>query len=479
MGFRIRILLGMLAIILLAIGGTALVAFNFDQEQQETYNRLRLQRKEASVERSLEYVFDRHEGPWTDGDVPELFSDRICELSDIHGLSISLYNPKGELLISSLFGAPSDSTALLTVPEKVMRDLAMKAGKADGEDIDYGDYVMAYWNFRDLDGKVVAIANVRYDKRQIEASGFGEFVRQLAPLYIGLFIGAGLLALLITNSIVRPLTALRIRLGQLDLESIQEPLQYEGQDAIGELVQQYNALLRQLHEKVAALARSEREGAWRSMAMQVAHEIKNPLTPFKLGIQQLDRAARDGRADLPERVHRFTNMAVSQIDVLSAVADDFSRMASIDPTEFVEVDLNEVLLACTGLFTGDLVNYKAPHVPMWVRGSRAHLMRVFNNLLSNAVYAVAESGREDGKVEVNVDSEGHGWTVWVVDNGVGIDSSRIERIFEPRFTTKSQGSGLGLSMARFMVNHFGGSVSVESELGVGTTFSVWLPQSLE
>lgn len=479
MGFRFRILLGMLAIIGLAIAGTAVVAYEFDREQQEVYNRLRLQRKEASVERSLEYVFDRHEGPWTEEDVPALFSDRICELSDIHGLSISLYNPSGELLISSLFGATSDSTALLRVPEVVMQDLAKQSDTEDGQDVDYGDYVMAYWNFTDDRNEVVAIANVRYDKRQMEASGFAAFVQKLAPLYIALFLGAGLLALLITNSIVRPLTALRERLGQLDLESEQEPLEYDGEDAIGDLVRQYNALLHELETKVQALARTEREGAWRSMAMQVAHEIKNPLTPFKLGVQQLNRAAQDGRSDLVERVERFTTMAVSQIDVLSAVAEDFSKMASIDPTEFIDVDLNEVLASCSDLFEGQGVTYEASPKPMTVRGSRAHLMRVFNNLLSNAVYAVQAAGAQDGAVNVLVDRAGQGWTVRVIDNGVGIDSNRIERIFEPRFTTKSGGSGLGLSMARFMVNHFGGSISVASEVGRGTTFSVWLPQSLE
>ena len=479
MGFRFRILLGMLAIIVLAIAGTAVVAYEFDREQQEVYNRLRLQRKEASVERSLEYVFNRHEGPWTDEDVPALFSDRICELSDIHGLSISLYNPQGELLISSLFGAPSDSTALLRVPDEVMRDLADKQAAEDGQDVDYGDFVMAYWNFRDDRDEVVAIANVRYDKRQMEASGFAAFVQRLAPLYILLFIGAGLLALLITNSIVRPLAALRQRLGDLDLQAEQEPLVYDGEDAIGDLVRQYNALLHELEVKVQALAQTEREGAWRSMAMQVAHEIKNPLTPFKLGIQQLNRAAQDGRTDLVERVERFTSMAVAQIDVLSAVAEDFSRMASIDPTEFIDVDLNEVLQSCTDLFGSDDVEFTPSADSMPVRGSRAHLMRVFNNLLSNAVYAVRESERADGLIQVKVNRSGQGWTVEVSDNGIGIDSSRIERIFEPRFTTKSSGSGLGLSMARFMVNHFGGSISVESEFGQGTTFSVWLPQSLE
>jgi signal transduction histidine kinase len=154
-------------------------------------------------------------------------------------------------------------------------------------------------------------------------------------------------------------------------------------------------------------------------------------------------------------------------------------MASIDPTEFIDVDLSEVLQSCTDLFGSDDVEFTPSADSMPVRGSRAHLMRVFNNLLSNAVYAVRESERADGLIQVKVNRSGQGWTVEVSDNGIGIDSSRIERIFEPRFTTKSSGSGLGLSMARFMVNHFGGSISVESEFGQGTTFSVWLPQSLE
>ena len=476
MGFRIRILLGMFALIVLALVGTALVAYRFDQEQQDVYNKLRLQRKEAAVERSLEYAFNNYEGAWSDEVIPALFSDRICELSDIHGLSISLYNPAGKLLISSLFGAPSDSTALLQVPPEVMVDLRGQT-EAEGQDIDYGDYIMAYWNFRDLDGAVVTIANVRYDKRQMEASGFLPFVANLAPLYIALFLGAALLAVFLTNNIVSPLTALRQRLSELDLTASQAPIQYEGQDAIGDLVKQYNALLGALKEKVDELAKSEREGAWRSMAMQVAHEIKNPLTPLKLGVQQLERAVREERPDLAQRVERFAPMAIAQIDVLTAVASDFSQMASIDPDRFERVDLKEVLTASANLYDPHGVVADLPDSELIVRGTRKHLLRVFNNLLSNAVQAVEEQGA--GTVRIQAERAGQGCLVRVVDEGVGIAPERLDRIFEPRFTTKSSGTGLGLSMAQMLVNHFGGLIEVASEQGVGTTFSVWLPASLE
>lgn len=478
MGFRIRILIGMFALIVLSLVGTALVAFEFDREQQVIYNALRLQRKEAAVERSLEYVFDSYGGAWSDEVIAALFSDRICELSDIHGLSISLYNPAGDLLISSLFGAPSDSTALLRVPEDVMRDLAHQSVHEDGEDVDHGDYVMAYWNFRDIGGEVAAIANVRYDKRQMESSGFAAFVVNLAPLYIALFVGAGLLAIVLTNSIVRPLTALRDRLGKLDLRSGQQPLVYEGTDAIGELVKQYNSLLLVLDEKVKALAQSERESAWRSMAMQVAHEIKNPLTPFKLGVQQLERAVRERRPDLPQRVERFTAMAILQIEVLAAVADDFSQLATIDPGQFEEVDLAEVLESTAALFEAQGVKFSPAPGPMRARGTRQHLMRVFNNLLTNAVQSVEERGN-GGAVHMRAFADGHGWTVDVTDEGTGIEADRLDRIFEPRFTTKSSGTGLGLSMARQLVSHFGGTLHVASEWGKGSTFSVWLPSALE
>ena len=476
MGFRIRILLGMFALIVLALVGTALVAYRFDQEQQDVYNKLRLQRKEAAVERSLEYAFNSYSGAWSDEVIPALFSDRICELSDIHGLSISLYNPAGKLLISSLFGAPSDSTALLQVPADVMADLQGQT-EAEGQDIDYGDYIMAYWNFRDLDGAVVTIANVRYDKRQMEASGFLPFVANLAPLYIALFLGAALLAVFLTNNIVRPLTALRQRLSELDLTASQAPIHYEGQDAIGDLVKQYNALLGALKEKVDALAKSEREGAWRSMAMQVAHEIKNPLTPLKLGVQQLERAVREERPDLAQRVERFAPMAIAQIDVLTAVASDFSQMASIDPDRFEHVDLKEVLTASANLYDPHGVVADLPDGELIVRGTRKHLLRVFNNLLSNAVQAVEEKG--SGTVRIQAERAGQGCLVRVVDGGVGIASERLDRIFEPRFTTKSSGTGLGLSMAQMLVNHFGGLIEVASEQGAGTTFSVWLPTALE
>lgn len=481
MGFRIRILLGMFALIVLALMGTALVAFQFDIEQQEVYNRLRLQRKEAAVERSLDYVLERHLGSWSDGVIAELFSDRICELSDVHGLSISLYNPNGDLVISSIFGAPNDSSTPLFVPQHALDQLLDFHEEQEGVDEDFGDHIMAYWKLTDEEGNVVTIANVRYDKRQMEASGFLAFVRRLAPLYVALFFGAGVLAVLLTNGIVRPLTALRERLSLLELTGTQQPIEYAGKDAIGELVRQYNALVSELELKVSELAQSEREGAWRAMAMQVAHEIKNPLTPFKLGVQQLNRAAQDGREDLKERVTRFTAMAVDQIEVLSTVAEDFSRMASINPDEFIEVNLNDVLSTAALLYAPHGVVFTAPEGKAMVRGTHPHLVRVFNNLLSNAVQAVeARLGQNlEGGVRIWAEPSGQGWLVFVQDDGIGIEPERISRIFEPRFTTKTGGSGLGLSMTKLMVQHFHGDIHVQSEPGVGTTFKVWLPAVLE
>ncbi len=474
MGIQLRILFSMLLVIILSLTGTIWVAWKFANRQDQQYNDQRLIRKEAAVQSSLEYVLERMPVAFDTHEIPLVFSDRICELSDVHALQVALYSPTGTLLTQS--SVLSGEGAMVGLPETVIA--ALSSADANVERIDLGSYVLAYWFFKNLNGEVVGIANVRYDKRTVETGDFQGFLSQLAPLYVMLFIGGVILAVLLSNGLVRNLRMIRDRMRELDPTQEQRPIEYNHPDAIGELVAQYNKLLLQLQQTMGELAQREREGAWRIMAMQVAHEIKNPLTPLKLGVQQLEKSYRDGRPDFDERLQRFCATAVAQIDVLSSISKDFSRLAEIrldavEPTSLKDL-LQEVL---------DLYESASPNV-QWVvsqiqddalvMASHSHLLRVYINLVKNALHAIENV--EHPRVEIRCSAQDLGWEVAIIDNGVGIDDLRIKQIFEPRFTLKEGGTGLGLTIVKSVIVQLGGKVSVSSRQGEGSAFKIWLPR---
>ena len=216
----------------------------------------------------------------------------------------------------------------------------------------------------------------------------------------------------------------------------------------------------------------EREVAWREMAQQVAHEIKNPLTPLKLGAQHLERAWQDKAPDFEARLQRYTQTTIQQIDALSHIAEGFAMLATDGKTVLVDMDLVTLLQDVVYLHEAQGVVLNAPKGEVSIQGDRTRLTRAFNNLVQNAL----ESGAgEQVDVQVRLSVEGSEAIVDVVDNGQGIEHERLERIFEPKFTTKTHGLGLGLAMVRAIVQAAKGSISVASSHGKGTTFTVRLP----
>lgn len=462
----------MLLVIVLSLAGTMYVAWRFASEQEEAYNAQRLVRKESSVQRSLEYTLDRLPHTLQTEDIPAAFSDRICELADIHGMDIALYHPNGRLLTQSTLHG--DDGAEIELSHEILAALEGAQDRIQG--VDYGQTVKVYWNVFDQFGGILGLVEVRYEKRALDSGGFLAFVSQLAPLYVVLFLGGAVLAAFLSNGLVSNLRLIRDRMRELDPGVQQTPIAYDRSDAIGELVDQYNALLKQLQAAVDELAKREREGAWRMMAMQVAHEIKNPLTPMKLGAQHLERAWMDGSPDFEARLKRYCRVVGEQVDVLSEIAQDFSALAAVGISELDRVDITELAQESMALF-----QVSNPHIEwvfsgtqeVWVRGSKSHLLRAFNNLISNAVDAVSTC--DVGRIQVHVVQVDSIGSVVVSDNGVGLTADQVDQIFQPRFTLKKSGTGLGLFITQSIVNQLNGHISVSSENGSGACFTVSLP----
>jgi len=262
-----------------------------------------------------------------------------------------------------------------------------------------------------------------------------------------------------------------IRLGRKN-----ELIEYRQQDEIGELVKEYNRMVDELAVSAEKLARSERESAWREMAKQVAHEIKNPLTPMKLSIQHLQKAWEEKSPQLPEIFQRIAKTLVEQIDTLSTIATEFSHFAQMPRAKKENIDLNEVLKSTIDLFKelpGISIIFSEDEKKKFVFADKEQLIRLFSNLLKNASQAIPSE--KPGVILVSIRSDANNFIISIKDNGTGISNPQLDKIFTPNFTTKSGGMGLGLSIAKSIVESSGGSVWFETATGEGTTFFISLP----
>ncbi|MDO9614372.1 MAG: HAMP domain-containing sensor histidine kinase, partial [Bacteroidota bacterium] len=307
--------------------------------------------------------------------------------------------------------------------------------------------------------------------------GISTFVVAFINLYLILFLASVIVAVILSNKITLPLSLIREKLKGIQLGKKNEQINYEAGDEIGALVKEYNRKVDELAESAELLAKSERELAWREMAKQVAHEIKNPLTPMKLNIQYLQRAKAEGREHYDDFFERVTKNLIEQIDTLSGIATEFSNFAQIPKAKNEVFDLLEVLRKVCDLFepnqnlcfSFELNNLKE----VLIFADKEQLSRAFLNLIKNSIQAIPSD--QNGEIRIEVEMDELVAHIAISDNGSGINEEALEHLFEPNFTTKTSGMGLGLSIVKNIVNNFGGKVWYETELEKGTTFFIEIP----
>ncbi|MFM7710785.1 MAG: ATP-binding protein [Ferruginibacter sp.] len=338
-------------------------------------------------------------------------------------------------------------------------------------------FVSYYAPILDADRNIIGFINIPYytseNKLREQISGMIVFMIILLAIT---FILSGIFSFLISNNIVKTLRVIVKKMRSINLEEPNEQIRWSKHDEMGELVSEYNKMLKKLEDSTRQLVQNEREGAWREMAMQVAHEIKNPLTPMKLSLQFLSRAIEHQDPDLVEKTRNTTTMLIEQIDLLSQIAGAFSQFANISEAEPELVDLKEVLVNCIQLHQTQLsvpIRVDVSASPVWVLMDRGHLQRVFTNLLLNAIQAASP----DRNLQIHIRQYVRDEVVLteIADNGTGIDPMIQDTIFYPNFTTKSSGSGLGLAMCKRMIEQAGGTIHFETTPGEGTCFLIELP----
>ena len=401
------------------------------------------------------------------------------DISLIHGTDVNLYDTLGNLRFSSNpFIYNKGVLSEKMHPEAFFRLYDLRQVQTVTEEkMGKVDYISIYSPVRDEKGNAYAYLNIPSYKTQGELKQeISNFLVTIINLNAFIFLVAGAIALFITNRITHSFTIIGQKMRDINLRKINQEIHWKRNDEIGELVIEYNKMVHKLEESAEALAKSEREGAWRQMARQVAHEIKNPLTPMKLSIQYLQKAIDNNSPNVKEMTANVAKTLIEQIDHLSKIAADFSQFANIGNPRNEVFDLHELLYSLTSLYEAtENLDFKWEPVPQRVMlfADKTQLNRLFTNLMQNALEAPAN--KEHRVIRMHEELNGEYITISIKDNGGGIPEHMTDKIFTPNFTTKSSGTGLGLAMSKNIAEHAQGDIWFETLEGEGSTFFVKLP----
>ena len=469
---RIRIFMAMVVLILVSFFLTGAITFYHFRKENEQYHLERLKRKEDAVNAAVDYFLQQQTTVYQPDSLVQLFNEKICELADIHQLDINIYSLSGKLLISS----NQEMVDQESIPLQLDSDLM---GRIEREDppimtsVGGGEFLSSFDYISDSFGNPMALMNLPYFKSdQSHVSELRGFLRTLAEIYFLLFAAAALVAYFVSNYITSSLSEIGKRLNATRLTGKNEPLSWHTNDEIGELVDEYNRMLMALEESAVELARKERDHAWQEMARQVAHEIKNPLTPMRLQLQMLEQREEVKGS---EKIKSMTQSMIGQIDTLSQIAEAFARFSSLPKLKKQRFNLFDVVHKSTELFSEQGVSYKTNELDLWVNADKDQWLRVMNNLIKNAIQSVPADRKASVKVEAF--KKGRAAIIRICDNGSGIPEHQMEKIFEPQFTTKSGGMGLGLAMVKRIVEQSDGSISIHSNPGMVSCFELGIALS--
>ena len=334
-----------------------------------------------------------------------------------------------------------------------------------------------YFPILDQNNKLVAILNVIYfDSQQEYDDNLSKFALNYVNIIIVLLGISSIIVLFITRKTLKPLKIIEEQMGKISLDGTNEPINFKGHDEIGALVEQYNKMCRQLEIAANKIVRNERESTWREMARQVAHEIKNPLTPMRLNIEYLQMLWDRKDPKFEENFKETLKSLLEQIDTLSNIASAFSDYAKLPNNTPTTFDLSELLKNTIKLYNVQnnisislIFNDKDDWT---IFADKNNLGRVFGNIIKNAIQAI---GKETGHIEVILSKLEEKYRIKITDNGCGIKEKDQAKIFFPNFTTKSSGMGVGLSVSQDIIQSMGGNISFSSKEGIGTVFTIYIP----
>ena len=477
-GFSLRnkVFGGFLVICFLSITGSSILSYFILKNNATEQSRTDLQKKAESLMSALDYAVS-HTQVRTN-DLPEILSNDIYEIADINNQDIIIYDLTGDYVISN------KDINLIPV-KKLSIDVINKVLKSDKR-VDFQNYdkkteaniTSSYMILKN--NMLEPIAIVYFPFYHNDASYVSVFNKYLNYIFIvNLFVIAfGIwLSWIISNNLTRAVSKFSDLINRITLfEDDPQPIRYYQNDELNQLVKAYNKMILQIKEQKERLSFKDKEEAWREMAKQVAHEVKNPLTPMKLTIQNFERKFDPNDPKILQKVKHLSKTMVDQIDLVATVANAFSQFAQLPEKHNEVFNLNKEIRNIINIFSDKKIYFHANKENIMIEMDKIYLSRIITNLVSNA--RQASDDERENTINVDIEQRQKRIIITVEDRGVGIPEENHTRIFEPNFTSKSGGMGLGLTMVRKMVEDYKGDISVNSEVGKGTIFTISLPNNL-
>lgn len=480
LSLRTRIFIAMIFLVVLASVLIAAITIYQYNEQSDDYHTKRLERKEEAIKSAIMYELSRDTINYLETlMLPSLLDKKLNEISDIHNIDINIYSLTGTLLRSSFGDLATDTTDASLSPD-IMSRIVRTTGhrvvlpkvEADGS-----KFKSSYSFLIGSRGEPIGIIGVPYlQDDSFQDEELKEFLTRLSLVYLLILLIAILMAYFLSKYITKSLENVSRKMRQTTVERTNEKIVMEdASQEINNLVNSYNSMIDQIEESAIKLARSERKQAWREMARQVAHEIKNPLTPMRLSVQSFAHNFDPKDPEIHEKLKEFSESMIQQIDTMSSIASAFSSFAQMPHPVWEDLNLVDEVKKGLDIFHEPFIQYLPQKEVVMVSFDRIHLTRIVTNLLTNSIQALKNV--EDPQILVRIRDLEDRVILEVEDNGVGISKEDASMIFEPKFTTKSSGMGLGLPMVKNILEAYNGTITFESGQGK-TVFSVSLPKSV-
>lgn len=408
-------------------------------------------------------------------------NNELDHLSILFGNDFNLYDVEGTMLVST-----QPRVYDLGLVSRKMNPVAWKSLKngtrteyTARENIGRLSYRSAYLTLQNQAQRPIAYLNVPYLSQQeaIEAR-IRRFLSYLINIYVVVLLLLGTLAVTLSRALIQPLTLLKVKLEKTNIGESNDAIPVTGRDEISSLIKSYNQMVYKLRMSEQKLAQSERETAWREMARQVAHEIKNPLTPMKLSIQHLQKTYKDNSPTWPELFSKLTKSLLLQIESLSNIASSFSSFAAMPGLNNTNFDLTQLVREVSAVYLpSDEVEIisEIPESSFYISADKDQIARALGNIIKNALHAIREKGLVKLKMSVSENKA----IIEIEDTGIGISEDIKDRIFEPNFSTKTSGMGLGLALAKRAIDSAGGKISFTSVINQGTVFHIEIPGTIQ
>lgn len=411
----------------------------------------------------------------------EALSNELAQIARFSESDLNLFDTRGRLVATNqpliyendLLSEYINPEALAGIKEQRSDKLILN------EQIGSLSYKSAYISIKSFQtGDIIGILSIPFfeSKEDFQKELIDAFTTILIT-FTFIFIIILIVSYFASRELTYPLRYITQKIKRTSLSAYNEPLVWDSDDEIGLLVGEYNRMLVNLEASKEALSKTEKESAWREMAKQVAHEIKNPLTPMKLTLQHLQRVLKESGTGDRENVDRRVNTLLQQIDTLSDIATSFSAFAQMPIPENERFEIVSVLKKTVHLHGSNQsanIEFNTTSEEVFVRGDEKLMGRIFSNLFINGIQSVPSPTVPHIKVTLTVREERF-VLIKIEDNGEGIPKAARDKVFIPNFSTKSSGSGLGLAIAKRGIEHAGGAIWFETKEGEGTTFFMELP----